>query len=604
MMLLSKPRIFSLMIVAPFLSIASACWAQQAAGSPNPSETPNGTITGRVINSAGEPLSGAVVYAGSLAGVGTRSQRATVDTNGEFKIEGLEAGIYGLSANAPGYVRAPQPSPTDSQGYYRIGDSVTLRMIKGGVITGTVTGPKGPLVAVGVYAIRVRDEEGKLLSAPTISRERSTDDRGVFRLYGLSPGGYLISAAKPRIGFIAPTAYDHDAPTYFPSATRDTASEVVVRDGEEITADIQYRAEPGHAISGKVAGTVESPGQFSFSPGASINLTDVRDRSSVMGTSANSNDNFSFAIYGVADGEYEVSARQYLQSRDELRSLPRRVTVHGADVTGINLTLALLTSIEGRLVFESDPKAGCGKRRETAAQETIVFGRRYEPEKKANVVARPAPPAEVSLSATNYVSTGVGDAKGSFTLRNLPSGSYRIDPRPPASGWYVRSMAIGATPTASARAASQVVARDGITLKLGERVSGLTVTIAEGAASFRGRLTVAEGQSLPPNLRVYLVPAEKEGVVDVLRFFETRADTDGSFAMGNIAPGHYLMIGRAADESELATVKPIRQDSALRSQVVKEAEKTRNEIQLQPCQRIVDYEIRYPPAANDAKPKP
>jgi len=90
----------------------------------------------------------------------------------------------------------------------------------------------------------------------------------------------------------------------------------------------------------------------------------------------------------------------------------------------------------------------------------------------------------------------------------------------------------------------------------------------------------------------------------VLRFFETRADTDGSFAMGNIAPGHYWMIGRTADESEPARVKPIRQDSALRSQVAKEAEKAKNEIQLEPCQRIVDYEIRYPPAPNDAKPKP
>jgi len=107
-----------------------------------------------------------------------------------------------------------------------------------------------------------------------------------------------------------------------------------------------------------------------------------------------------------------------------------------------------------------------------------------------------------------------------------------------------------------------------------------------------------------PPVPGYLVPTEKEGVADVLRFFETRADTDGSFALGNIAPGHYWIVGRSANEAEPATVKPIRQDSTLRSQVVKEAEKTRYEIQLQPCQRIVDYEIRYPPAANDARPKP
>src|SRR6266850_4196722 len=320
MMPLGKPGIFSLTIVASFLSIASTCLAQPAAGSTKPSEKPNGMITGRVVNSAGEPLWGAVVYASSL-GTSTRSHGATLDSNGEFKIDGLEAGLYRVSAGAPGYIPASQSSPTDSQSYYHIGDSVTLRLIKGGVITGTVTGPKGPLIAVGVYAIRVRDEADKPLTPSMGLRERSTDDRGVYRLYGLLPGAYLISAAKPRIGLVAPSAYDNDTPTYFPSSTRDTASEVVVREGEEITADIQYRAEPGHAISGKVAGVVES--QTQFSPGASINLIDVRDRSSLVGTSVNSNDKFSFAIYGVPDGEYELSAFQFLQSRDEFRSPPR-----------------------------------------------------------------------------------------------------------------------------------------------------------------------------------------------------------------------------------------------------------------------------------------
>ena len=283
-MSLNKPKTCIILIVAQFLSIASTCWAQQAAGSTKLSEKPNGVITGRVVNSAGEPVSDAVVYA-SLLGTNSRSQRATVDANGEFKLDGLRAGLYRISAGAPGYVPAQQAGTTDSQSYYHIGDSVTLRLIKGGVITGTVTGPKGPLVAVGVQAIRVRDEADKPLTPSMGFNERSTDDRGVYRFYGLLPGGYLISAAKPRIGLIAPTAYDNDTPTYFPSSTRDTASEVVVREGEEITADIQYRAEPGHAISGKVVGVVESETQFS--PSASINLIDVRDRSSLLGDVGN-----------------------------------------------------------------------------------------------------------------------------------------------------------------------------------------------------------------------------------------------------------------------------------------------------------------------------
>src|SRR5258705_5922205 len=135
MMRLCQPSIFSLITIASFLSLAPTCLAQPAEGTTKPSEKPNGVITGRVVNSAGEPLSGAIVFASSLV-TGTRSQRATVDPNGEFKLEGLDAGLYRLSASAPGYVSLPQPSPTDSQGYYHIGDSVTLRMLKGGAITG------------------------------------------------------------------------------------------------------------------------------------------------------------------------------------------------------------------------------------------------------------------------------------------------------------------------------------------------------------------------------------------------------------------------------------------------------------------------------------
>jgi hypothetical protein len=532
-------------------------------------------------------MSDAVVYT-TLLGASPRSQRATVDTNGDFKIDGLQAGLYRVAASAPGYVMA-QPGPTDSQSYHHIGDSVTLRLMKGGVITGTVTGPRGPLVAVGVNAIRVRDEAGKPLASTMGFHERSTDDRGIYRLYGLLPGSYLISAAKPRSGLVAPTAYDNDTPTYFPSSTRDTASEVVVREAEEITADIQYRAEPGHAISGRVVGVAES--QTQFSANASISLNSARDRSSRASTSASSNDNFSFAIYGVADGEYELSAFQFLQSRDELRSSPQPVSVRGADVTGMVLTLAPLASIEGRLVFENDPKAGCGKRRETAAQETIVFGRRHEPEKKAKA----APLADISLSASNHVSTGVGDARGSFTLRNLLPGSYQIETRPPASGWYVRSMTVGATQPTSARAASPVVPRDGINVKSGERVSGLTVAITEGAASIRGRISVVAGQSLPPSLRLYLVPAERDSSENLLRFFEGTVANDGTFALGNLAPGRYWLIAQPVVESDSNSVKSIRTDAAFRSKVLRDGAALKKEVAFKPCERTTDYDLPYSP---------
>jgi hypothetical protein len=49
------------------------------------------------------------------------------------------------------------------------------------------------LIGVGVFATRVRDSlDGKKLAASPGFPERRTDDRGVFRFYGLAPGAYLI----------------------------------------------------------------------------------------------------------------------------------------------------------------------------------------------------------------------------------------------------------------------------------------------------------------------------------------------------------------------------------------------------------------------------
>jgi len=109
---------------------------------------------------------------------------------------------------------------------------------------------------VTVRAFHVRDENGKPTAGSGTIGERMTDDRGVYRMYGLLPGTYIVSAGGMTrfFGGYGTGAHDQDAPTYAPSATRDTAQEVVVRSGDEATADIQYRGEPGHAISGTVSG--------------------------------------------------------------------------------------------------------------------------------------------------------------------------------------------------------------------------------------------------------------------------------------------------------------------------------------------------------------
>ena len=595
-------------VMFSFSAISSR--AQKAATeNADPEARPSGTIRGHVVNQTGEKMNGAVAWAFPI-GVVAQSRGASVDGNGNFEFEGLEAGVYNITASVPGFVSEPPTSSDESRRYYHIGDSINLTLIKGGVITGTVTtATNTPVVAAAVRAFRLRDANGQAAPGALQPRERPTDDRGVYRFYGLPPGTYVVSVggAARFYGGVGAGAYDNDVPTYAPSATRDTAMEILVGSGEEVTADIQYRGDQGQAISGTLAGLTQSSSQGMGMATGTVMLTDVRTRTVLMAAPSSSLTNNSFAFYGVSDGEYEIVAQQSMQSRETMMSAPRRVKVQGADVTGINLSLAPMASIAGRLVLESSPPADCTRRRATAAQETLIIARRMKQDAKPSA-AKPAKTEttnEVPFSLMTQSADGVPDVKGDFTLRNLYSGSYRIDPQLPSAGWYLRSIAMGAQ-TIPTKPSDPNVPRDGITLKPGERPSNLTVTITEGAAALRGRISVAEGQRVPSGLRVYLVPAEREAAENVLRFFDSAAsETDASFAIGNIAPGRYWIIARPADDGDPKKVKPIRQDSALRARVLREGEAAKKEISFKPCERAADYDLPYSlPAPLPSSPKP
>ncbi|HEU4765806.1 MAG TPA: carboxypeptidase regulatory-like domain-containing protein, partial [Pyrinomonadaceae bacterium] len=213
-------------------------------------ETTNGTINGRVVNDRGEPLPGASVTAravGSYAG-----RMTTSDPEGNFRFTALEPALYMISSFAPAYVSTPPDA--DTPAYYRIGDSARLELIRGGVITGTVTNAAGePITGIRVRAIRIRDAKGKVSRTPQFGvAERTTDDRGIYRIYGISPGTYLVSAGGGGNQSFQFNPYETDVPTYSPASTRDNAAEYSVRSGEEITADIRYRSDPGHTVSGTV----------------------------------------------------------------------------------------------------------------------------------------------------------------------------------------------------------------------------------------------------------------------------------------------------------------------------------------------------------------
>src|SRR5215470_4631914 len=119
--------------------------------------------------------------------------------DGSFSVEGLAPGAYTISVSTEGYIVDSGLLNEDGKPiFYRPGDTAIIRMIKGGVITGKVTDAQGqPLIQAPVTAVRLRDERGRAAGAVSrISRgmgSSQTDDRGIYRLYGLQPGAYVVS---------------------------------------------------------------------------------------------------------------------------------------------------------------------------------------------------------------------------------------------------------------------------------------------------------------------------------------------------------------------------------------------------------------------------
>lgn len=538
-----------------------------------------GSITGRVLSDDGEPLADVSVSVSSLSQGRSVSRTITTDDEGNFKAHDLPVGAYRIAATAPGFVNA-QSGMLDAPS--RLDDNVAITMTKGGVITGKVLDAADqPLVGALVKALRVRDTEGRPVNETLVTAiPRMTDDRGVYRLYGLPAGFYVVCSGgageslSTRIGA-------RDVPTYYPSATRDTAREVSVSVGLEVPdINIRHRGEAGYAVSGTIVGAAETGSMVS----PTIELWQLGAGTLVATTDVNLSLGHSFGVYGVPDGEYEIRAQQVSNGRNDANSAasaPRRVTVHGGDVTGLELRLIPLSSIAGHVVLEKLDQVGCQITRRGQLAELLLLPQREDRELQRRAFA------DLSSAATP-------DDKGEFVIHDLEAGRYRLDPQLPSDYWYVKALSLaGATPakTPTAGTAAPSFAVSGLTLKSGEKLTGLTLTIAEGAAAVSGHV---EGKNLPTRLRIHLVPAEADAASAVLRYAEV-VTRDGSFSLTHLAPGKYWLIARAVpdDESNEQPARSAAWDAEARAKLRREAEAAHQSLELTPCQRAKDLVLKF-----------
>ena len=273
----------------------------------------------------------------------------------------------------------------------------------------------------------------------------------------------------------------------------------------------------------------------------------------------------------------------------------KRVTVRGGDVTGIELRLAPLSSIAGTIVLDAiKPEDKCDKRGSQLVETSIAAPR--DDRKKSGSQAMTGMFAGFSGSVNE---------KGEFAMRNLEAGRYRLEIKLPTESWYVRAITLTGAPSPptpqpspsgppSGASPNQKNTWQGVmSLKVGER-RNVSIEVGQDAASLRGRVaTSREGTSIPAGLRVHLIPVDREQANNVLRYSETTVNSDGSFKFTNIAPGRYFIVSRVEPPAESdAAPRPAAWDPTARAKLRREAEAAKTEVELKPCQAMVDYSLK------------
>lgn len=525
-------------------------------GAPQP--IANALVAGLVNSSTGLPLGRALV----------------TDAQGRFVFQRLPAGQFMLNVICDQYLptsygqkkanRPGTPIPvTDGQQV-----SVTIPMMRGGAITGQVIGDDGtPLMNAQVRALRYVNAGGfKRLSQ---MRFAASDDRGIYRLFGLEPGDYLvaatqnssqammiermradmeaveqaIAAAPPQspasgqpmtvtVPVRQPMAYDNNppgyAPTYYPSAaTPASASVVSVGAGEERSSvDIAVQDIRASNVRGTVTNAAASAG---VAVQVSILPDDPTDGSINQSTRAGPDGRF--ILRDIPPGQYTVVAQTVPgppipppggfgptnpPSPPRLDDASRlwgraQVTVDGPATPDLTIPLQPGKSISGRVAFETQTMPDLTR---AALMVTVTNA----PSPQINY-SGPSPQARVTPD-------------GRFTLNGISPGRYTLR----LSGGLEKSAVVDGVDTLDFP----------LNFTAEHDITDAVITATDKLTELSGTLTDAAGKPAVEYTVVLAAADSRYWTPGSRRILVGRLGPDGRYTFRNMPAGDYL-VAAAAD---------------------------------------------------------
>jgi hypothetical protein len=337
----------------------------------------------------------------------------------------------------------------------------------------------------------------------------NTNDLGEYRLFGLRPGHYFVSAhyALGGRGFGSQNNFkdlgeSKNEPgyvnTYYPGSTDVAkATPIAVKAGEELPSmDMLLRRVSVFKVRGRVYNSVtRHSGNDVY-----LNLTPKNTRLlwSFTNFNAQVQKDGSFEFHDVLSGSYTLSA--YWFDEGKSYTAHQSIEIANADIDGIALTIAPGLTIEGRLIWEGNPSV------EQEDLKVLAMG-----------------------EANDYWG---GDARvlanGTFGLKDISEGTYHLEVAGISPDCYVKSVRYG----------TSEVTEEGFTVRRGVEAA-LEIVVSSRGARLNGSAADADGL---PAAGVWVVLVPDESHRSNFRLYKSKTtDQHGNFELRGIAPGSYRL---------------------------------------------------------------
>jgi protocatechuate 3,4-dioxygenase beta subunit len=426
------------------------------------------------------------------------------DEEGNYRIGNIPAGTYQIAPAAPEFsLMENQPRVLILSAGESV-DAIDFSLVRGGVITGKVTSSSNqPLIEATIsYTVERTDEAGT--SSRTESRFQ-TDDRGVYRIFGLTPGKYKLAVTRdpgrgPSLLF---------TPTYYPATTDPSKATLIeVTEGSELTGiDINIELNEESSEKFTVKGRTIDGVNGQPVPNVRLRLAQVDQNSThYLDLTSTSDGQGQFNFEDVVPGQYAVFGEP--SPTTSLRADRLGFVVTDRDVTDLVVKTLRTSSVSGVVVFESTSnKVPLGQ-----------FGRLFL-----------------------YAYTTTGNSGRPETARVNEDGSFHLIGLTEGVSNFSLGSSFGGPPkglTISRVERDGVVQNGGIEIKESENITGVRVVLKYANGTIRGIVKMA-GSELPRNARVFVWLGNAQGEPRSFRTSPVVVDARGNFIIEGVADGTY-----------------------------------------------------------------